>query len=271
MGKKLPRPTRRCIFCNATGVTVEHIWPKWLRRYVPPALKKHTYAGILVDRAGSERIARTWSGDPTSRGIKAVCEKCNNGWMSQLEERAKPILIRLLSGGTRVLSREDQTILASWSAMHIMVAEHFEPEKSAIPSTDHRYLWQTGLAPDTWKIWIGNYRRGKWVGYWVHHALAIDEDYVSYSSEGSIARGNTQTTTFIVGQLYIHAFSSSSMPSLSSRFNLGPLGIQKLAQIWPIRESALVWPPTVMNDLDADGMAREIFTTLNTIGNAFGR
>jgi hypothetical protein len=77
-------------------------------------------------------------------------------------------------------------------------------------------------------------------------------------------------TTFVVGQLLIHAFSCSSIPDLTTRFNLGPLGRQKLVQITPIKESVVVWPPATMTNGDADRMAGEIFGALSGIGNLFG-
>jgi hypothetical protein len=267
---RLPTPSRRCIFCNASGVTIEHVWPKWLRAYVPATAKQHAALSGLIHRQHSERAIRRWAGDPQSRGIKAVCRGCNGGWMSQLEERAKPVLLPLLAGQPRVLSQDDQRVLASWATMHVMVAEFFAPERIGVPDIDRHLFWMTRQPLPNWKIWIGNYRRGKWVGYWVHNALAIGEEYVSYSSEGAVARSNTQTTTFVVGQLYIHAFSCSSMPELVDKITLGSLGIKKLAQIAPVKESVVVWPPDAMTNGDADRMAGEIFTELNRIGDAAG-
>jgi hypothetical protein len=39
---RLPSPPRRSIFCNTIGVTVEHVWPKWLRRSCQRQLKATT-------------------------------------------------------------------------------------------------------------------------------------------------------------------------------------------------------------------------------------
>jgi hypothetical protein len=102
---RLPTPPRRCIFCNAIGVTVEHVWPKWLRAFVPATATSHNFLTGLIHRTRPDRELRTWAGDPQSRGVKAVCQGCNGGWMSRLEERAKPILLPLLAGQSKALSR----------------------------------------------------------------------------------------------------------------------------------------------------------------------
>jgi hypothetical protein len=190
--------------------------------------------------------------------------------MARLEERTKPIIMPLLSGQPKALSKDEQEIIATWATMHIMVAEFYRPERIGVPDVDRHLFWMVRRPLKNWKIWIGDYHRGNWVGYWIHLSLAIGEKYVSYSPDGAVARSNTQMTTFVVGQLYIHAFSCSSMPELVDRFNLGPLGVQKLVQISPVKESAVFWPPNVMTNGDADRMAGEIFGELNGIGNAFG-
>jgi hypothetical protein len=267
---RLPTPSRRCIFCNASGVTVEHVWPKWLRKFVPATASHHHSMTGTWDRGQmATSNTRIWSGDAQSRGIKAVCRGCNSGWMSKLEERVKPVVVPLLTGSHTILTADHQALLATWATMHIMVAEHYAPEKLAI-SDEEKHLFNLVRQPlPNWRIWIGNYIRGKWVGQWVQLALAIGEKHVSYFPNGDVARANTQATTFVVGQLYIHAFSCASIPDLASRFNLSRFGAQKLAQISPIKESLVAWPPNAMSNGDADRMARDIFEELNRIGDFF--
>jgi hypothetical protein len=267
---RLPTPSRRCIFCNVSGVTVEHVWPKWLRAFVPAmANHHHSMTGIWDQGQVATSNIRMWSGDAQSRGIKAVCRDCNNEWMSKLEELAKPILVPLLTGSLTILPADHQTLLATWATMHIMVAEHFAPERLAITDHDKHLFYLVRKPLPNWRIWIGNYIRGKWLGQWVQLALAIGEEYVSYFPNGDVARANTQATTFVVGQLYIHAFCCASIPDLASRFNLSSFGAQKLVQISPIKESIVAWPPNVMSNGDADRMARDIFGELNRIGDFF--
>jgi hypothetical protein len=49
-----------------------------------------------------------------SFGQKRICEDCNNGWMSRVEDSAKPILVGLLDGSLTVesLATEQRNTLA---------------------------------------------------------------------------------------------------------------------------------------------------------------
>ena len=49
--------------------------------------------------------------------LKDVCETCNNGWMSKLEEDAKPIILDLIRNQRDLsnLNVEERGILAAWA------------------------------------------------------------------------------------------------------------------------------------------------------------
>ena len=83
------KPPGRCIFC---GVTQEHMWANWLRSYIPRELTRHATSVEKVHPRNTEQNIQTRTGDPHSRRIKCVCRACNNGWMSRLQENAKPFL-----------------------------------------------------------------------------------------------------------------------------------------------------------------------------------
>jgi hypothetical protein len=77
-----------------------------------------------------------------------VCKQCNNGWMSRLETKVKPLLISLLDNATLVdeLPIEDRKVLALWAvktslmaispsvASRNVPAEHFNAIKQGIIS-----------------------------------------------------------------------------------------------------------------------------------------
>jgi len=66
----------------------------------------------------------------------AVCASCNNGWMSDLEGRAKPMLETMLEGRGRALHQEGQRTLAAWALKTaIMVDTSTAPSDLSYPST----------------------------------------------------------------------------------------------------------------------------------------
>jgi hypothetical protein len=270
----MARTSKYCIFCGGHPSTREHIWADWLAQYIPKTMPKHSSASSIVnaDRSVS-KTSRLWGGDPRSRRLQIVCQPCNNHWMSDLQTAAKPILIPLIAGRTKkslALRLEQQTILAAWAAMFVICAEYFYPTRAAISVTDRRWLYNTKTAPNDFRIWIGDYERKEWVPHWGHCSLRISahegEQGWAVHPDGT-PRSNTQTTTFVVGRLFVHAYSCP-FPEILHADKIVSFVDSKLVQIWPPRHSFLLWPPAAISDRDADGLASAIFDRLDEAGIA---
>jgi hypothetical protein len=228
-------------------------------------------SGLLFKDDHFESKAEIRDGDPRSRRAYVACERCNTGWMSRLQEAAKPHLLPLIKGERAFIKPYDQRLIAAWAATCVMCAEWYNPELVSIPFSDREYLRLYLEAPKSWKIWIGRYLRGKWKGYWVHHSVPILEN-VPEPDDATPWSPNTQTTTFVVGQLFIHAFSSVS-PGLTDKWRFtGFQGITPafLVQISPSEEGFIAWPTKDIPDAIADQIAGYIFTELHQIGRLFG-
>lgn len=87
--------------------------PKWLAQEVelPEVNLKHFLhdegeADVLLRHHGLETFM-----------VRNVCGPCNNGWMSRLEGRAKPLLIELMNMRASLLqlSDEERTVLSAWA------------------------------------------------------------------------------------------------------------------------------------------------------------
>lgn len=262
-----------CIFCGGTPLSREHIWADWLRAYIRRNLPYyHSGRAILNPDRSLERATKKYSGDPRSRRLKIVCAKCNNGWMSSLQNAAKPILIPLLQGAAATLSHDRQNTLAAWVAMTVICAEYLQPRSVSISVTARRWLYKERTAPADLRIWLGNYKRGDWKPHWIHNSLRISEAEGRYpwtiNSEDT-PRPNTQTTTYVAGQLFVHAFSCPFPEVLNAR-KITDVVDSHLLQIWPIRHSFVAWPPTAIIDRQADNLAGYTFDCLDSAGRAFG-
>lgn len=102
------RVTTCCQFCGrpwTSGVVSksdEHVLGRWIRRLEEnhPSEQRSYSAGFELDEAASELI----EAQPQVTFRKAalltlktreVCEDCNEGWMSDLEEAVKPTVLQL--------------------------------------------------------------------------------------------------------------------------------------------------------------------------------
>src|ERR1019366_6195245 len=89
-----------------------------------PVVGQHHQARTLthLDHANKTAIVQPFEpasrqGPMTQRKVRNVCGRCNNGWMSRVVQRAKPIATLLIRGGTAELSVAHQNELASWIAI----------------------------------------------------------------------------------------------------------------------------------------------------------
>ena len=183
----------------------------------------------------------------------------NTGWMSEVQSAAKPHLIPLIEGRQCTIEGHPQRLISLWAAMAIMVGEFQEPEKVAISAEHRSHLRLNRGTPPNWRIWIGRYKRGEWKSHWFHCALPVStKEYVPDMMDSGIRRPNTQTTTFVAGQLFIHAMSSD-VPNLVDRFRFIGSGASKLRQIWPVVDAQIDWPPVILTDNEAHNLSNAFF------------
>ena len=170
--KRIPNPPRKCIFCGCTGVSKEHIWESgWLRifRKTLPIFQPWTLWCIERTKLKKEK---TENRSAYSGTVKLVCRPCNNEWMSQLQNDAKPILLPLMNGERRALNRREQTILSAWITMFVMVAEFQVPDKVAIQPDARQRFKEALQPPEGTAIWLGMYTRQKWHGIMIRSSIA---------------------------------------------------------------------------------------------------
>jgi hypothetical protein len=267
----IPKPRRVCIFCGRPGLTKEHMWADWLRNYIPRERQEHRVGSTNISLAQHEdsvqdRIERR-SGDPHSRRIRCVCRECNNGWMSQLQEAAKPFLVPMLTGQKVALYESGKTTLASWAAMFVMVAEQVDQTKVAISAVERQWLREKRRPSSYWRIWIGQHRREAHPLF-VHNVLPFaSKEEVERPPRGPVAETNTQTSTICLGQhLLIHVMSSQIAWSIIRRWKL-PAQIEPvMSQIWPVRAGAVKWPPpAALTDDDIHLLAQQFFTVATNL------
>jgi hypothetical protein len=164
----------RCAFCGKRGVTKEHIIPGWIKRHLPNEEKHIRFRGgkSAEGPTGGTQV-RLAQGSAFNAHTRKVCSKCNNGWMSDLEGRARPTLISLIRGENVVLQPDTQLILAGWIAKTVMAADTCYPGSSAITGVERSSLMETGRPPDHWQIWIALHHNKDWRTGLDHVGIAV--------------------------------------------------------------------------------------------------
>ena len=128
-----------CWMCPAQDVAVtrEHIFGKWVRKYLPAAdlvFEPH--------RAGPLGLDFSDARGPMPLGalqVGRVCASCNNGWMSRLEDHAE----RVLFGADRSLDVDGALRLAHWAVKTAVIINVSQPSALTWPQQD-RHRVRTG-------------------------------------------------------------------------------------------------------------------------------
>jgi hypothetical protein len=218
-----------------------------------------------IHREGRHDVPKKHGGDIRRRGVRCVCIKCNSGWMSSLQERAKPIVETMLDLSAFTLTQEAQSVLSAWIAMAVITAEYMDKTKVAIPDSERQYLYLEHSAPKDWGIWIARHEPSPaWRPRIIHQILHISED-----GDGVIDSGtrtpNTQATTYKVGNILIHAMSCFYLDIVAG-LPYSILFPRKVFRVWPFR-SEIRWPSAPIDDREAFYISTQFFETIHRIGS----
>lgn len=215
----LPSPIGRCPFCNSsTDLTAEHIWPEW---YIK-AVKPH---GEDAQLDGIER--------PLRHATVDVCRRCNNEWMSVLEQDASQLLADMLRTRQTTLDPLQQQRLAAWVTL-----KAYELDCLSQRLTPRGYLQDLRnkrIPPHGVSVWLGAYSPDApahaWTRYHRISALNPGVDPVPVN-----AFSVTITVYQVIFQVVGHYVSGSVSVRDSSPSS------QALSQIWPITQPLVSWP-----------------------------
>ncbi len=109
--------TRKCMFCDDPASSKEDAWPLWLVRMFP------TPVGVSVEADRKDTGHGEWRQRGYFAKARFACQSCNNGWMSDLENEAKPILQALMSNDSSALDERQRETAARWTLKTAMVFE----------------------------------------------------------------------------------------------------------------------------------------------------
>lgn len=220
---------RTCIFCSSSPVTAEHVWPSWLVDRFPRTkirVRRWTASEIL-DYPAISIVTR----------VRAVCATCNNGWMSELENSAKPVLVPLVDGERMTLAADQQTIAAIWAVKTSMVFEHTLGPSAAYwtPDERSRFADTPYLIPGETLVRIAGYA-GTQLAYFFGGATQLS------SSAGPLAQGFR--ATLVVGRLVLQV-ESDRWKETTGRMGLWwpPTHAARSEWIFPVQHHEVRAPP----------------------------
>jgi hypothetical protein len=254
----------KCVFCgDETELHNEHIWPDWLSYAIEWGKDIHTLE--VGPRDGPRRVDHV---PPFELTVEAVCqEKCNGGWMSDLETRAKGRILPMIQGRNMIFDERDQALIAFWALKTSMMFACAETAGNYIPAQHYEELFRgrrikrQGGRP--WRpirkaqILLSAYRGSEHGGFYPEAPLVMTPRTPDLRlPEGSIAYGITMNLGHLVFQVFAHNVEKLD-------FKLNPLNFAEASvTIWPTQRRVVRWPPRLWIDDAGLGELKSLFTRL---------
>lgn len=213
----------------------EHLWPAWAGRAIEAESEKPVpMVPHVIDRSGGSR--KSWEAPLFSATLKDVCERCNSGWMSDVEELTKELVLPMLRNEEVYLGKEEQLCLATWGYLKILVLERVDRQHSILPMDRYRGLYahlSNGVMslPRSATVFLAAHSGHAVDGGYTHHVIVNRSDL---SQPFFMA-------TFTLRQVVLQVFDYLASPTVG----VVPERAASLAgrdiQIWPVIESEVRW------------------------------
>jgi hypothetical protein len=235
-----------CFFCGPTDnpLTEEHVWPKWVSRLLHGQFNSDHFVHL---RSTGDNTTGNWNSRYLDITTDTVCDKCNNIWLSDFENKEiKPLATPLIIGtDDAIIPPAAQWKLAAWAykmAMLIEVANPDNPPDFFTPSERLQFR-QTTLPHECVRVFLAKYDYGQ------HPAHSATPLHTYTQREGERKTFKLKISTMTAGALAMQlmsvrlATSDDLVYASEMEFEFLGKAVDAVLPIWPPRSEAVRWPP----------------------------
>jgi len=173
--------------------------------------------------------------------LKCVCQKCNNGWMSDLEDQNKAQILAMMLDREITLEPLQQKVFARWAVLKAMIIGSSDRQRTLFYGEFERKSFRppSFAMPLRTSVWVGRYA-GSGFHAGVTYVFAPVEN-IPQALVGSV-------TTIIVGHLAIQVLTTHVTPKFSTwNFDIRILPgrwDENLLTLLPVL-GCVKWPPLI--------------------------
>lgn len=181
---------------------------------------------------------RQKQGDLFTLKVRVVCESCNNGWMSELEERARRYLVPMIQGEEDWFDPDAAQTVATWAAKTAVSISYTDLATRAIPGNCRTWIMDRGEPPPLTSVWLAQLEAPVSTEIWCRSIFLTSDPEEIYQPREE--PGNTYMTGFAVGRLYLMILGTT----LDAVGNMQPAGHvrKRFTRLWP-DPLCWQWPP----------------------------
>jgi hypothetical protein len=242
-----------CLFCGRPWGEVrrsdEHVLPQWMRRHESDLLKtSHSAysAGFDLDDQAREfvelpTVLTTKKSPLLTLKTREVCRRCNNGWMSSLEEAARPLIRRVAeaaqTGASLSLTVNEARILAVWCQKTATTYELTSDRPRVVTTVMGQQLAaRTPLRGGL--VWMARHPRD--------YDLSVGLTHIDVSSTPVPRPGKPDSQIALVSIVYHWVTFLIFITNRPGQWP-PPLPLNRWTLLWPVRRPVEYPPPTALN------------------------
>lgn len=242
------------ILWERRGLSKEHLWPDWLSKmYVRSGNEKHTFGSRThMNKEMTHDGVYERPGLLYSLKIRVVCQSCNNGWMSQVENETKPILLRMINGESHKIKDGELATLSFWVVMKVITAEFSEKSSKlhVTPVNERRAMMEERKIPNFFNIFLGVHSTGH-NSAWHRHSWTMSLSPKGPTPPLERRERNAQSIAFILGPIFIYILNVRLQGfNPEQHFKFG-----KMIKIHPSKRHFLRWPQKPLKKIETDVIA----------------
>jgi hypothetical protein len=188
---------RMCIFCGQRADSKEDLFPQWLDRdFRQP---KGTAMPITTRVGDSTAVRPNWK--IAFLKVRCVCRECNNGWMSELENKVKSLVVQFLEGADLRLQPSEQLDLSLWVTMKAMVFEVAAHYQGVITQQERTLLMEQQRTPANVRVVLASLDEG-------NHFMVRRKFVAGWRKRDSKDLEYAYATTFLLGHFVAQVVGS---------------------------------------------------------------
>ncbi len=231
-----------CLFCDeASRYEKEDVLPVWLAevlRQMNPGMKYDSHRmRVREGRIDRQHISRGHGSVAGVHKLPIVCRSCNGGWMSEIEQHAKPILTPLVQGLRTTLTVQDQYTVSLWMTLKSLMYELLDWSHHFIRPEYFQTFFTIRKPPPNFRVCLAEFGGGlNQVASYVRVPL------IGHESDKPPTPGpNLQLLTLIFGHLVIQSVLPFDGTVSALRYE-PPTPTTTFVSIWPTQRTS-TWPP----------------------------
>lgn len=210
----------------------KRVWPVWLQKRF-----RSDAARVFAERQGVP--PGSWKSRNAALQVRRVCGDCNNGWMSRLENEAKPLVESILNEQLRTITSSSQSTIAVWAMKTAMILEAVSSEEAWFyVQEDRRRLRSERTMPARTSVSVAK-------------CVAQSDIYSAVKNHWTSTQAGdvrAHVTTVAFGSLAIQVVTIRTPNAIPSNVSVsydvsdGPWDTT-LVEVWPVKQDSPAWPP----------------------------